>query len=92
MATTALTENPLTFTKLFCERNGTTFAAVLHDCFTTPELLDTFNRVTSSRLVCEVSGGQGGARRIQCLQAGVTREKQIDRFAQFVWREVFLML
>jgi hypothetical protein len=92
MTPTKLTEDPLTFTKLFAERKGATFAHVLRQCLTTPDLLESFNRAKSTRLVWEPPSRQHPSGRLVYLEEGMKPERQLNLFAQFAWREVFLRM
>lgn len=92
MTSIKLTEDPLTFTKLFAERKGETFAHVLRQCLTTPDLLETFNRAKGTRLGWEAPSRQHPNGRLVYLDEGMQPERQFNLFAQFAWRDVFLRM
>ena len=87
MSKTTTKADRLTFTKLFAQRSGTSFAAVLNQCCATPELLTTFNAVNQTSLVFDASLGRMGVREPQA-----NFEHEADLFADFAWREVFLQI
>lgn len=81
------TINRITFTKLFAQRSGASFAQVLHQCFATTALLEAFNRIHKTSLALDETSGVVVARDVKA-----DLDREIDSFATFAWQDVFLQI
>jgi hypothetical protein len=77
----------ITFTKLFAQRSGASFAAVLNECIVTEDFLKMCNARNDTCLALD--------KRTGCVV--VTEPKadfkgEIELFARFAWQEVFLQI
>ena len=77
----------ITFTKLFAQRSGASFAAVLNECIVTEDLLRAFNATNRTSLAFDQRRG-----RIVVTAPGADFKGEIERFAQFAWHDVFLQI
>jgi hypothetical protein len=76
----------LTFTKLFAQRDGASFAKVLHECISTEDLVRAFNKINKTSLALD---DKTGLVVVKDTQRGDLKA-QIDLFATFAWQDVFL--
>lgn len=81
------TADHLTFTKLFAQRSGASFANVLHQCFTTEDLVAAFNKIYKTSLALDENSGL-----VVVRDPEADFKKQIDLFATFAWQDVFLQI
>jgi len=77
----------LTFTKLFAQRSGASFAAVLNECFVSKDLLRVFNARNQTSLAFDEATGM-----VLALEPSADFRHEIDLFANFAWRDVFLQI
>jgi hypothetical protein len=77
----------LTFTKLFTQRSGASFAGVLNQCLNTNELVDAFNRINRTSLALDEKTGL-----VVVRDPKADLKREIDLFATFAWRDVFLQI
>ena len=77
----------ISFTKLFAQRSGASFAAVLNECFTTQDLMRLFNAQNGTSLHLDE------ATRLVVVRDPIADFKdEIDKFASFAWHDVFLQI
>lgn len=77
----------ITFTKLFAQRSGASFATVLNECFTTKELVHAFNVRNGTSLYLDES-----SRLVVVTNPKSDFTGEIDKFAMFAWHDVFLQI
>lgn len=77
----------ITFTKLFAQRSGACFATVLSECIGSTDLLKAYNRLHGTSLVFDEESGvlRGPSDRTEF-------RRELERFADFAWRDVFLQI
>lgn len=87
MSKTTTPANAITFTKLFAQRRGASYATVLNACFASGELLKSFNYLNRTSLALDARSGlvTGPAERSEL-------KREIELFANYVWRDVFLQI
>jgi len=76
----------LTFTKLFAQRSGASFATVLDECFNTEDFIRVSNTINHTNLALDDSG------KVVVLNPKADFKREISLFADLVWREVFLQI
>ena len=77
----------ITFTKLFAQRSGASFADVLNECIVTEDLVKAFNRTHGTSLAFDTRRG-----RIVVTDPKADFTGEIERFARFAWNDVFLQI
>lgn len=88
MSTKTITKaDHITFSKLFAQRSGASFAHVLNQCFTTEELVEAFNRINKTSLALDEQTGL-----VVVRDPNADFLKEIDLFATFAWQDVFLQI